>query len=152
MSGSGISARKCDEYKMEAENGVRKMINFLSLIRQILPLVLSHCWLGSRKGIWPKKVWSDGVLALLSVGGEVQTCIWLSWCHCHSLSWFSKIPTGFTLLVSAHPDSPGQMALKYRYTSFERFFGGCECTERLLTPWPALWPDSRTCTQMHIRL
>ena len=27
-----------------------------------------------------------GVLAWLSVWSEVQTCIWPSWCHCHSLS------------------------------------------------------------------
>jgi len=29
---------------------------------------------------------SDGVLAWLSVWSEVQTGIWPSWCHCHSLS------------------------------------------------------------------
>ena len=29
---------------------------------------------------------SGGVLAWLSVWSEVQTCIWLCWCHCHSLS------------------------------------------------------------------
>ena len=29
---------------------------------------------------------SGGVLAWLSVWSEVQTCIWSSWCHCHSLS------------------------------------------------------------------
>ena len=29
---------------------------------------------------------SGGVLAWLSVWSEVQTCIWPSWCHCHSLS------------------------------------------------------------------
>ena len=29
---------------------------------------------------------SGGVLAWLSVGSEVQTCICPSWCHCHSLS------------------------------------------------------------------
>jgi len=29
---------------------------------------------------------SGGVLAWLSVWNEVQTCIWPSWCHCHSLS------------------------------------------------------------------
>ena len=29
---------------------------------------------------------SGGVLAWLSVGSEVQTCIWPSRCHCHSLS------------------------------------------------------------------
>ena len=29
---------------------------------------------------------SGGVLAWLSVWSEAQTCIWPSWCHCHSLS------------------------------------------------------------------
>ena len=29
---------------------------------------------------------SGGVLAWLSLESEVQTCIWPSWCHCHSLS------------------------------------------------------------------
>jgi len=29
---------------------------------------------------------SRGVLAWLCVWSEVQTCIWPSWCHCHSLS------------------------------------------------------------------
>jgi len=48
--------------------------------------VLWHCWLGSRKGIRPVKKLSGGVLAWLSVWSEVQTCIWPSWCHCHSLS------------------------------------------------------------------
>ena len=47
--------------------------------------VLWRCWLGGRKGIRPVKM-SGGVLAWLSVWGEVQTCIWPSWCHCHSLS------------------------------------------------------------------
>jgi len=29
---------------------------------------------------------SGGVLAWLSLWSDVQTCIWPSWCHCHSLS------------------------------------------------------------------
>jgi len=29
---------------------------------------------------------SSGVLTWLSVWSELQTCIWPSWCHCHSLS------------------------------------------------------------------
>ena len=29
---------------------------------------------------------SGGVLARFSVWSEMQTCIWPSWCHCHSLS------------------------------------------------------------------
>ena len=32
-----------------------------------------------------RKKLSGGVLAWLSVWSEVQTCIWPSWCHCHSL-------------------------------------------------------------------
>jgi len=55
---------------------------------------------------------SGGVLAWLSVWSEVQTCIWLSWCHCHSLSRFSRIQIGFTFLVPAHTGSPGKRAVK----------------------------------------
>jgi len=51
-----------------------------------LPSVLWRCWLGSRKGIWPVKKLSGGVLAWLSDWSEVQTCLWPSGCHCHSLS------------------------------------------------------------------
>ena len=51
-----------------------------------MPSVLWRCWLGGRKGIWPVKNLSGGVLAWLSVWSKVQTCIWPSRCHCHSLS------------------------------------------------------------------
>ena len=54
-------------------------------------------------GWWCKKL-SGGVLVWLSVWSEVQTCIWPSWCHCHSLS--------FTFLVLAHLGSPGKRAFK----------------------------------------
>ena len=54
--------------------------------RFVSPSVLWHCWLGGRKGIRPVKKMSGGVLVWLSVWSEVQTCIWPSWCHCHSLS------------------------------------------------------------------
>jgi len=49
-----------------------------------LPSVLWRCWLGCRKGIQPVKTewWGAGVVVCL----ELQTCIWPSWCHCHSLS------------------------------------------------------------------
>jgi len=42
--------------------------------------------LGGRKGIRPVKKLSGGVLVWLSVWSEVQTCIWPSGFHCHSLS------------------------------------------------------------------
>jgi len=51
-----------------------------------VPSVLWRCWLGGRKGIWSVKKLSGRVLAWLSVWSSVQTCIWPSWCHCHSLS------------------------------------------------------------------
>ena len=76
------------------------------------PSVLWQCWLGGRKGIRPVKKLSGGVLAWLSVLSELQTCIWPSWCHCHSLSCFSKIQIGFTFLLPAHPGRPGQRAIK----------------------------------------
>ena len=59
----------------------------VTYIHMILPSVRWRCRLGGRKGIRPvKKTLSGGVLAWLSVWSEMQTCIWPSWCHCHSLS------------------------------------------------------------------
>ena len=41
---------------------------------------------GQQEGNPACKKLSGGVLAWLSVWSEVQTCIWHSWCHCHTLS------------------------------------------------------------------
>ena len=49
---------------------------------------------------------SGGVLAWLSVWSEVQTCIWPSGCHCHS------IEIGFTFLAPVHQSSPGKRVVK----------------------------------------
>ena len=57
---------------LTANEWVETIFTFYSLHE--LPSVLWHCWLGG------------GVLAWLSVWSEVQTCIWPSWFHCHSLS------------------------------------------------------------------
>jgi len=43
------------------------------------------------------------VLALLSVWGEVQICIWPSWCHCHSLSLAPVNPEWFCFSVAGLP-------------------------------------------------
>jgi len=59
----------------------------------IVPVTLDH-WafsaltllVGRQEGHPACKKLSGRVLAWLSVWSEVQTCIWLSWCHCHSLS------------------------------------------------------------------
>ena len=52
-----------------------------NILNKILPSVLWHCWLGGKKGIRSVKNWD-----LRGVWSEVQTCIWPSCCHCHSLS------------------------------------------------------------------
>ena len=65
----------------------RKQINISTICNTSLwPSVLWCCWLGERNGIRPVKKLSGGVRAWLSVWSEMQTCIWPSWCHCHSLS------------------------------------------------------------------
>jgi len=54
---------------------------------------------------------SSGVLAWLSVWSKMQTCIWPSWCHCHSLS-LASVKSSFTFLVPAYPGSRWQRAVK----------------------------------------
>ena len=55
------------------------------LLLWFVPLVLWCCCLCDKKGI--RRVKNNSVvLAWLSPWSEVQTCIWPSWCHCHSLS------------------------------------------------------------------
>jgi len=49
---------------------------------------------------------NSGVLVWLSVWGEVQICIWTSWCHRHSLSLASV--KSRSVLVVAYPGSPKQ--------------------------------------------
>ena len=51
-----------------------------------LIFVPSVLLVGRQEGHPACKKLSDGVLAWLSAWSEVQTCIWPSWCHCHSLS------------------------------------------------------------------
>ena len=68
---------------------------------------------GRQEGHPACKKLSGGVLAWLSVWSKVQTCIWPSWCYCHSLSLASvKCQIDFTFLVPAHPGSPGKTAVK----------------------------------------
>jgi len=68
---------------------------------------------GRQEGHQACKKLSGGVLAWLSAWSEVQTCIWPSWCHCHSLSLASVNSRWFyTFLVPANPGSPGQRAVK----------------------------------------
>ena len=47
-----------------------------------MPSVLWRCWLGGRKGIWPVKILSGGVLAWLSVWSKVCVCVCVRVCVC----------------------------------------------------------------------
>jgi len=68
---------------------------------------------GQQEGHTACKKLSGGILAWLSVWGEVQVCIWPRWCHCH---WLFLVPVnpdwfylhGFIFLVAAHMGSPRQ--------------------------------------------
>ena len=51
-----------------------------------MPFSASMLLVGRQEGHPACKKLSGGVLAWLSVWSKVQTCIWPSWCHCHSLS------------------------------------------------------------------
>jgi len=81
------------------QRAVKRMYLYVCMLSYIMPSVLWCCWLGGRKGIQLVKNCS-GVLARSSVWSEVQTCIWPSWCHCHSLSLASvKCRLVFTWVV-----------------------------------------------------
>jgi len=68
---------------------------------------------GQQEGHPACKKLSGGVLAWLSVWSEVQTCIWSSRFHCHSLSLASvKSRLVFPFLVPAYLGSPGERAVK----------------------------------------
>ena len=46
---------------------------------------IAVAWAACRKGIWPVKTLSGGLLVWLAVCSEVQICSRSSWCHCHLL-------------------------------------------------------------------
>ena len=65
---------------------------------------------GRQEGHPACKKQSGEVLAWLSVWSEVQTCIWPSGCHCHSLSLASVKSS--LVLPFWYSGSPGQRAVK----------------------------------------
>jgi len=113
-----------------------------------LPSVLWLCWLGGRKGIRPVKKLSGEVLAWLSVCSEVQTCIWPSWCHCHSC--FSRIQISSAFLVLAYSGSPGKGPLN-TCASGQNGDEGCQNSCQLVQKfdnWNAMGGGSGSyCTQ-----
>jgi len=57
---------------------------------------------GRQEGHPACKKLSGGVLAWLSVWSEAQTCIWPSWCNCHSLSLASVKSRFYKLFTSCY--------------------------------------------------
>ena len=79
---------------------------------------------GRQEGHPSCKKLSGGVLAWLSVWSEVQTCIWLSWCHCHSLSLASVksrlvLPFWYRLTWVVPEKGPLNVCVVYNYVQFE---------------------------------
>jgi len=106
---------------------------------------------------------SGGVLAWLSVCSDVQTCIWAQLMPLPlTVSCFSKIQTGFTFLVPAHPGSTGQRAVLEQetvsgssiswaiYKSAPRFRQPCQHpTTQIFTGWMPFLPPNQQhqCTE-----
>jgi len=80
---------------------------FLCYVVCLLPSSALMLLFGRQEGHPACKTLSGGVLPWLSVWSEVQTCIWPL-----TFSCFSKVQTGFTSLLPAHPGSTGQRAVK----------------------------------------
>jgi len=87
---------------------------------------------GRQEGHPACKKLSGGVLAWLSVCSEVQTCIWPSWCHCHSLSLASVKSRSLFAIISLH-ENYGQLFFLYA------LFQSRQTTEYLLTMWSVHW-------------
>ena len=74
--------------------------------------VVWHCWLGVRKGTQSVKNWvvvcleQDVILVITLLMAQLMPLPL-------TVSFFSKIQSGFTFLVPAHLGSPGQRAIKW---------------------------------------
>ena len=86
---------------------------FFTLYRvTLMPSVLWRCWLGGRKGIRPVKNWVVGVGMVICLEQGADLHIAQLMLLPLTVSCFSKTQIGFTFLVPAHPDGPGQRAVK----------------------------------------
>ena len=73
----------------------------------ILPSVLWCCWLDGRKGIQSVKKLSGGMLAWLSVWGDVQICIWPSCQQLIPLPLTISCSSKSRLVLTWYRGSPG---------------------------------------------
>ena len=102
------------------------------------PSVLWRCWWGGRKGIWPVKKLSGGVLAQFLICLEQVADLHMSQLMPLPLtvSCFSKIQIGFTFLVPAHPGSPGKRAIKWCVCDW--IIGNLACINDILQYFPSV--------------
>ena len=89
------------------------------------------------------KNWAVGVLAWLSVWSEVQTCIWPSWCYCHSLSLASvksRLVLPFWYRLTWVVQEKGLLNVCVCVFSFLRPLITWHCSHLLLTAtcWPTV--------------
>ena len=82
-------------------------------------------WMGER--VWPKS--------------DMQTCIWPSWCHCHSLSLASVKSRLVLPLWYRHPGSPGQRAVKWVCVCDNDNNNNNNRHDTLPVDLPDLWPS-----------
>ena len=100
-----LKTKKCSDSRIQIHIRSKSFVKMLSVasvyyVRCVQPLCSDYSLFYSRlvafsaltllvgwqEGHPACKKLSGGGLAWLSVWSEVQTCIWPSWCHCHSLS------------------------------------------------------------------
>jgi len=94
-----------DEWKMHGLNVTNVWLLYILILLYCTYYCIAFSALtllgGWQEGHPACKKLSGWVVAWLSAWGEVQICIWPSWCHCHSLSlepvnpdWFYSSGTG----------------------------------------------------------
>ena len=71
---------------MEFSHAVMIIVFICQLTSYVFAFSALTLLVGQQEGHSACKKLGGGVLAWLSVWSEMQTCIWPSWCHCHSLS------------------------------------------------------------------
>ena len=72
----------CTLYKNHSQETLLKTRIMYIFLKEDMPSVLWHCWLGVKKSIWPVKIEWQGVGVAICLSEVPIVCIWSSWCHC----------------------------------------------------------------------
>ena len=119
---------------------------------QLLAFSALTLLVGRQEGHPACKKMSGGVLVWLSVWSKVQTCIWSSWCHCHSLS-VASVKSRLVLpfwyqLAQVVPGAVKRVCVCVRDSSFQIFTIFCWMRNRYLWIFVGhfMIDKSRNCT------